>query len=76
MRLHGHVREPIVCTVALDIASWYGSSDVDGPWQLTGAEESLDGAVMMPAKGTMNLRDELERFGVRDCVLDVQPAAR
>jgi hypothetical protein len=63
-------REAIVCAVALEIDSWYGAGD-DGPWTLTAAD-----MFMMPSKGNLNFRDELVRFGIRGCVLDVHDAAR
>jgi hypothetical protein len=53
-----------VCSLAIEIESWYGVGDER--WELMNASSS-----MMPARRSLNIREELARIGIRDCVLDV-----
>ena len=53
----------IVCSLAIQIDAWYGVGDER--WELTHAQTS-----MLPARNTRNIREELARIGIRDCVLD------
>ena len=60
----------IVCSLAIQIDAWYGVADER--WELThAASEELSGETMLPARRTRNLREELSRIGIRDCVLDL-----
>lgn len=56
----------IVCSMAIAIDAWYGFGDEK--WELTKAE--LD-TRMSTVRASSNLREELSRIGVRDCVLDM-----
>ena len=53
----------IVCSIAIEIDAWYGVTD--DRWELTRA------TTMLPVRRSSNLREELARIGIRDCVLDV-----
>ena len=53
-----------VCSLAIQIDSWYGVADER--WELVNAS-----SMMMPARGPLNIREELARIGIRDCVLDI-----
>lgn len=61
----------IVCSLAIEIDAWYGVSDER--WELTNAAEALEHATepMRPARSSKNIREELARIGVRNCVLDM-----
>jgi len=53
----------LVCSIAIQIDAWYGVTD--DRWELTRA------TTMLPVRRSSNLREELARIGIRDCVLDV-----
>lgn len=61
----------MVCSLAIEIDAWYGVSDER--WELTNASESVEHVTepMRPARNSKNIREELARIGIRDCVLDV-----
>jgi hypothetical protein len=56
----------LVCSMAIAIDAWYGFGDEK--WEVTKAE--LD-TRMSTVRASSNLREELSRIGVRDCVLDL-----
>jgi hypothetical protein len=56
----------IVCSMAIAIDAWYGFGDEK--WELTKAELDMR---MSTVHASSNLREELSRIGVRDCVLDL-----
>ena len=58
----------IVCSLAIQIDAWYGVGDER--WELTHANADST-ASMRPARSSQNIREELSRIGIRDCVLDV-----
>lgn len=53
----------LVCSIAIEIEPWYGVADER--WELTRATTPQD--VRAPSE---NLREELARIGIHDCVLD------
>lgn len=55
----------IVCSLAIDIEPWYGVSDER--WELSRANTTA----MLPSRPSANIREELARIGIRDCVLDI-----
>ena len=55
----------IVCSMAIAIDAWYGFGD--DKWELTNAD--LETRMSM-VHASSNMRDELSRIGIRDCVLD------
>ena len=56
----------IVCSMAIQIDAWYGFGDER--WELTKADTE---ATMSTVRPSSNMREELARIGIRDCVLDV-----
>ena len=57
----------IVCSMAIAIEAWYGFGDER--WELTNADAELD-TRMSTIRASSNMREELARIGIRDCVLD------
>jgi hypothetical protein len=57
----------MVCSLAIAIDAWYGVGDER--WELTNADVVPD--IMLPVRPTSNMREELARIGIRDCVLDL-----
>jgi hypothetical protein len=56
----------IVCSMAIQIDTWYGVGDER--WELSKADTE---ARMSTVRPSSNMREELARIGIRDCVLDV-----
>lgn len=60
----------ILCSLAIQIDAWYGVGD--DRWELTHASEDLlTSEPMRRARSSRNMREELARIGIRDCILDV-----
>ncbi len=74
-----------LCSLSIAIDNWYGAKDKS--WGVTNvsddADDSDDDAAdatdelphptfMLPARRALSFREELARFGVRDCVLSVE----
>lgn len=61
----------IVCSLAIEIDAWYGVSDER--WELTNASDVTEHVIepMRPARSSKNIREELARIGIRNCVLDM-----
>ena len=59
----------IVCSLAIAIDAWYGVGDER--WELMNASSEESSETMRPARRTQNIREELARIGIRDCVLDM-----
>ncbi|MDQ3333578.1 MAG: hypothetical protein M4D80_00220 [Myxococcota bacterium] len=56
----------LVCSMAIQIDAWYGFGDER--WELTKADTD---ATMSTVRPSSNMREELARIGIRDCVLDL-----
>lgn len=56
----------IACATAISIDAWYGVGDEK--WSMTKAGYA---ARMPMAFASSNLREELARIGIRDCILDL-----
>lgn len=55
----------VVCSVGIQIDAWYGAGDER--WELTHASNNS----MQPARATKTIREELQRIGIANCVLDM-----